>query len=202
MRIPTRKQCFQLILDMEMLNNIVAHSFRVCQVATLLAETLLDRGIAVNRDLVQVAAMLHDITKTRSIQTGERHAATGGQVLRDLGYPEVGMIIEQHVILEVCLPDAPLNEAEIVNYADKRVLHDQVVPLQNRLEYILERYGLNEERRRRILFMWRQTEQLEAKLFSRLTMQPGDLETIQWNDEMVADFSRFRNNGKTILPAS
>jgi putative nucleotidyltransferase with HDIG domain len=192
MQIPTQEECFQLILHMEMLENIVAHSFRVCQVATLLADELIEADVVVNRELVRASALLHDITKTRSIKTGERHADTGGQVLREQGYPEVGCIIEQHVVLNVCRPDEPLSEAEIVNYADKRVLHDQVVPLQNRLAYILERYGLDEERRKRIRFMWEQTEQLEAKLFRRLQMAPAALENVQWDHALLDDFDRFR----------
>jgi hypothetical protein len=104
----------------------------------------------------------------------------------------VGFIIEQHVVLNECRSDAPVNEAEIVNYADKRVLHDQVVPLQNRLAYILERYGRNEERRERIRFMWEQTEQLETKLFRRLEMTPAALENVQWDHALLDDFTRFR----------
>jgi putative nucleotidyltransferase with HDIG domain len=109
MQIPTQEECFQLILHMEMLENIVAHSFRVCQVATLLADELIEADVVVNRELVRASALLHDITKTRSIKTGERHADTGGQVLREQGYPEVGCIIEQHVVLNVCRPDEPLS---------------------------------------------------------------------------------------------
>jgi putative nucleotidyltransferase with HDIG domain len=192
MQIPSQEECFQLVLNMEMLENIVAHSFRVCQVATFIADELIEMDVVVNRELVRVAALLHDITKTRSIKTGEPHAATGGQVLRERGYPEVGFIIEQHVVLNECRSDAPVNEAEIVNYADKRVLHDQVVPLQNRLAYILERYGRNEERRERIRFMWEQTEQLETKLFRRLEMTPAALENVQWDHALLDDFTRFR----------
>ena len=98
-------------------------------------------------------------------------------------------------VLNACRLDDPLSEAEIVNYADKRVLHDQVVPLQNRLAYILERYGLNEERRERIRFMWEQTEHLETKLFRCLEMTPAALENVQWDHALMDDFDRFCRSG-------
>ena len=53
-----------------------------------------------NRDLIRAAALLHDITKTRSFVTSENHALTGGQFLSDLGYPEVGDLVRQHVRLD------------------------------------------------------------------------------------------------------
>jgi putative nucleotidyltransferase with HDIG domain len=179
---------------MEMLDHIVAHSVRVCQVATLLAEQLVKVNVSLNGKLVQAAAMLHDITKTRSIQTGEMHASTGACVLQDLGYPEVAGIIEQHVILDSYSFAAPPTEAEIVNYADKRVLHDRVVPLQDRLEYILERYGKDEERRQKIRFMWQKTEKLESKLFSRLPIRPKTLVEMAWGEDEIFDFFTFRDS--------
>ena len=40
---------------------------------------------------------------------------------------------------------------EIVYYADKRVKHDEIVDLDMRLEYILDRYGLGDPRRHRAI---------------------------------------------------
>ena len=69
----------------------------------------------------------------------ENHARTGAQFLSDRGYPEVGHIVRQHVVLDEYFASEELTEAEIVNYADKRVLHDQVVSLKERKYYILEK---------------------------------------------------------------
>jgi len=91
--------------------------------------------------MIRAAALLHDITKTRSFQTLEDHAETGARLVADLGYPEVGRIIGQHVRLESYPPARTPSEAEIVNYADKRVLHDRIVSLDERMGYILKKYG-------------------------------------------------------------
>ncbi len=75
---------------MQMLENIVAHSIQVCRVGMCLVNHLKLQGNQLNGQLVQTAALLHDITKTRSFETEENQALTGGQVLTDFGYLKVG----------------------------------------------------------------------------------------------------------------
>ena len=79
---------------MEMMEHIVTHSRRVCQVAVCIAEHLNHQSRQPNLKLVIAAALLHDITKTRSFKTGENHANTGARLMESLGYREVGDIIE------------------------------------------------------------------------------------------------------------
>ena len=66
---------------------------------------------------------------------------------------------------------------EIVYYADKRVRHDAVVTLDERLEYILERYGKNDERiHEQIRNNFSRCGQLEKILFSFLDFPPEEVE--------------------------
>ena len=141
MKIPTQEQCFLLMCEMKMMDHIVVHCMQVCRVATFLAEHLDATRNGLNHDLIRVSALLHDITKTRSFKTEENHALTGGQFLAEQGYPEVGELVRQHVRLDEYPDPVTLGEAEIINYADKRVLHDRIVGLDKRLDYILEKYG-------------------------------------------------------------
>jgi len=175
MRIPSKKACYHLIYEMEMMDHIVSHSILVCQVATLLVEHLYLQNIYLNREVIQASALLHDITKTRSFKTRENHAQTGERLLRDLNYPEVGDIIGQHVVLDVYMFSEPTNEAEIVNYADKRVLHDRVVSLKDRMTYVLKKYGKKSVHHERIFRLWEESKQLEKKIFAALSFSPGDL---------------------------
>lgn len=175
MKIPTIGECFRLIYEMEMLDHIIDHSIMVSNVALCLSLVLKKKFPEINIKLVTSAALLHDITKTRSFTTGESHSETGGLLLENLGYPEIGDIIRQHVILDICTSDTPVSEQEIVNYADKRVLHDQVVSLRKRLDYIKIRYGTNPEFKRRIPLMWKNTLALEAKLFKQVAFTPSQL---------------------------
>jgi putative nucleotidyltransferase with HDIG domain len=171
MRIPTETECERLMAEMEMLEHIVDHSRQVCRVALLLVERL-GGGVALNPELVRAAALLHDITKTRSFTTRENHAATGAEFLGERGFPEVGRIVGQHVTLAAYPDSAPPAEAEIVNYADKRVLHDRVVSLDERMAYILDRYGRLPEQCERIRRLWRRSTLLERRIFARLDFSP------------------------------
>jgi len=171
--IPSEEACRRLISEMGMMEHIMAHSQQVCRVSLLLADHLDHLGL--NRELIRAAALLHDITKTRSFQTLEDHAETGAQLLSEIGYPEVGRIVGQHVRLESYFASAVPSEAEVVNYADKRVLHDRIVPLSERMGYILEKYGRAPERKRNILLLWEKTKKMEERLFESLPFSPGDI---------------------------
>jgi uncharacterized protein len=175
MKIPTRDQCYQLMGDMKMMDHIVVHSMQVCRVATFLTEHLNKQHDRLNHDLIRAAALLHDITKTRSFKTREDHALTGGEFLSDRGYPEIGDLIRQHVKLDKYSVAVTISEAEVLNYADKRVLHDEIVVLDRRLDYILERYAQTPEQRERINLLWQKTRGMENKLFKDLSFAPDDL---------------------------
>jgi putative nucleotidyltransferase with HDIG domain len=175
MNIPSKKDCYGLMCEMGMLDNIVAHCMQVCRVATLLTKNLLAQGFQLNFDLIQAAALLHDITKTRSIKTQENHAETGGQFLTERGYPEVGSIVRQHVKLDEYPDPLNLGEAQIINYSDKRVLHEEIVPLDKRMDYILTKYAKIPEHRNRTRWVWKKTRELEAEIFRSLSFAPDDL---------------------------
>jgi len=164
-RVPTVEQCFSIMNEMAMMDHIVAHSCQVCHVALSIVDLLKAQDISLNRDIVCAAALLHDITKTRSLSTGENHALTGAQLLRELGYHTVADVVRQHVRLDSYNTDESPREEEIVNYADKRVLHDEVVTLQQRKTYIIERYGGTAQRHRYIHELFENTKKLEEKIF-------------------------------------
>jgi len=199
MRIPSKKECYRLIYESNMMEHIVVHSFQVCRVSLMIVDHIDIEGTALNRDLVQASAMLHDITKTRSFQTKESHDKTGAKFLRELGYQVVGNIVRQHVVLdEYLLPEFP-TEAEIVNYSDKRILHDQVVSLKERENYILERYGAEPIYRQRIRMLWRQTEKLEKKLFNCLPFSPEEVNReLAGTKDFFSEFLIFRSNSNPM----
>jgi len=178
MNIPDKEKCFAIISRMEMMPHIIDHSIMVCKVAGFMCQHLKGVHSGLNETLITAAALLHDITKTRSFATGEKHAETGGQLLVELGYTAVGDIVRQHVLLDTYAVNGSITETEIVNYSDKRVLHDQIVHLDKRLEYILEKYGTSTEFDTRIKSMWEQAESLEKKLFSDLDITPDHVSEI------------------------
>jgi uncharacterized protein len=192
MNIPSKNDCFQLMCRMQMLENIVAHSIQVCRVGECLVDHLKVQGSQMNGQLVQAAALLHDITKTRSFETEENHALTGGQDLTDLGYPEVGNLVRQHVRLDDYSENQSLSEAVIINYADKRVLHDRIVSLDERMSYIQERYGTRPKNKRQIQLLWKKTAVLEKKVFKFLPFSPDDLIHHLTPMDLSSEISNYR----------
>ena len=178
--------------EMHMLENIVAHSLQVCRVGMCLVDSLKAQGIHLDGQLVQAAALLHDITKTRSFKTGENHALTGGQYLTDSGYAEVGNLVRQHVRLDDYSEDKSLTEADIINYADKRVLHDRIVPLDERMNYIMEKYATLPEHKQRIRLLWEKTKDLEKQIFSCLPFSSNDLNDHLPSRDIAGEISRYQ----------
>ncbi|MGB5217176.1 MAG: HD domain-containing protein [Smithella sp.] len=157
-KIPGRAECEELMARFSMLPHIVEHSRQVMRVALAVTDHL-KTGVSVNRELVMAASLLHDITKTRSLKTHEKHAASGGELLRDLGFSSVAEIVEQHVIIRDLNPGGGIEEKEIVYYADKRVMHDTIVSIEERVQDLMVRYGTTEEIREQI---FRNREQMLA----------------------------------------
>jgi uncharacterized protein len=168
-RIPSRAECDELIVQYSMLPNIVKHSREVMRVALAIVDNLRS-GVSVNRDLVLAAALLHDIAKTKSLETKERHDASGGALLRELGFRSAAEIVEQHVIIQNLNLEGRLEEREIVYYADKRVLHDTIVTIEERVHDLIRRYAATEEIRHRILQNKTQALAVERKIAGFMAM--------------------------------
>jgi putative nucleotidyltransferase with HDIG domain len=197
-KIPTKVQCYQMICEMGMMDHIVIHSLQVCRVAAFLTEHLNKQHYRLNFDLIQSAALLHDITKTRSFKTREDHTLTGGEHLADRGYPEVGDLVRQHVKLDTYSVAATIREVEVLNYADKRVLHDEIVVLDRRLDYILERYAETPAHLKRINVLWQKTREMENKLFKDLSFAPDDLKRLINAGGSSPDFSEYQKVCKNL----
>jgi uncharacterized protein len=192
MNIPSKNVCFQHMCRMQMLENIVAHSIQVCRVGMCLVDHVKLQGSQINGQLVQAAALLHDITKTRSFETEENHALTGGQVLTDFGYPQVGDLVRQHVYLDDYSEHQSISEAVIINYADKRVLHDRIVPLEERMNYIMEKYATLPEHKQRIRLLWEKTKDLEIQIFSCLPFSAKDLNAHLTSRDIAGEISSYQ----------
>jgi uncharacterized protein len=173
--IPDRDECMKLMERYGMLGNIVAHSLEVTRVALFLSAELNKRGQKIDLGLVEAASLLHDIAKTQCLQTKRDHTQAGYQLLREIGYEKVGEIVAQHVWLSGEGNSTCLSEEEVVNYADKRVRHDQIVSLEERFQDLKNRYGRDE---RSIDYLERLEEtirEVENKIFLILKIHPDEI---------------------------
>lgn len=174
--LPSLEECLELLEAHRMLPNIREHSFLVMAVAGFLGRALAAAGFELSLPLIETGALLHDLGKTACLGTPHNHAECGARILAELGYPEVAQIVREHVYLDLSLWDErTMREAEVVNYADKRVLHDRVVTLEVRFADIQERYGRTPEARARIQTTETRARALEQKIFDPLAITPVNL---------------------------
>ncbi|MGA8573864.1 MAG: HD domain-containing protein [Desulfobaccales bacterium] len=183
--LPTYDDCLALMAAHGMLPNVREHSYRVMQVAAFLGQALAAAGLELHLPLISTGALLHDLGKTPCLGTAQNHAQWGAEILSALGYPELAQVVREHVRLEEELVEnpRPLREAEVVNYADKRVLHTRVVSLADRFADLKVRYGRTSEALVRINAMEVKSLALEEKLFAALPYNPADLLDIIPNDK-------------------
>lgn len=136
--LPTVSQALEMWDKYKMLDNIRQHSQVVREVAVKLWVWLDEKGVELDRLAVETGAILHDIAKTMCLGTEMRHDIEGAKIVENEGFKDLADIVRMHVRLP---KDQPLDEVMVVNYADKRVRHDEVVNIEQRFEYIAQRYG-------------------------------------------------------------
>ncbi|MCK5340950.1 MAG: HD domain-containing protein [Desulfobulbaceae bacterium] len=159
-----------------MLENIRAHSIVVARIAELIAGGVKNAGHPISLELTLAAALLHDIGKTPCLNTLEDHARKGSDICRSHQLDTIADIVAEHVVLKNGVPLPVCTEKEIVYYADKRVNHDAIVDLDDRLDYIIERYaGENAELKHAIRKNFKHCHLIESILFADLDFRPGDI---------------------------
>ncbi len=168
----------KLMEENGMYSHIRDHSLVVGRVAGLLVDGLNRAGLCLDENLALAGALLHDIAKTECLKKGCSHDRRGAEICRELGYEEVAEIVAEHVILEKG-SGQPLSEKLIVYYADKRVNHDKIVSLQDRLVSILERYaGGDRKMEEAIEANFHVCFTVEKDIFAHLDFSPVEIEEL------------------------
>jgi putative nucleotidyltransferase with HDIG domain len=141
MAVPTRFQADHLLASLDLPAGIVVHSRGVSRVAAEAAHLLAEAGVDVDADLVEVAALLHDIDKPETRRSGEPHGVVGARRLTELGYGELAGPVASHPVS--CLLDParfPRGwEAILVAIADRRV-DQEFVTIDQRIDGMARRY--------------------------------------------------------------
>lgn len=117
----------------------LAHGRGVARVALRLAAALNARGAGLDLELVESAALLHDIAKG-----SPRHEAAGAALLDSQGYGTVARIVAAHRDIP---PDTAgeLTERELVYFADKLVRGSDRVDVPTRFQQKLDLHQGDEE---------------------------------------------------------
>lgn len=156
-----------LLLKYKLPKNVIAHSRKVGGIALRVASELMRNGYAVDLELVERGALLHDIG--RSVTHGLEHGYFGGKILRKEGESEaVARIVERHVLGGISREEAermglPAKdfipetiEEKIVCYADK--LSDK-----NKIKRI-EKYLGSDAAFKRMMKLMQEVDSMRSKL--------------------------------------
>ena len=169
--IPTQAECAALWDKYGMLANIRDHSSQVALVVAWLGGQLKAQGVNVNRPLILAGALLHDLAKTYTIRHGGSHAQLGaGWVVQETGNYRLAQMVYHHVHWpwDLDIENEAMLPSLLVLYADKRVMHDRIVPLEERFEDLMQRYGVNEAARSYVHQSHEQGLVIEKALCKRL----------------------------------
>jgi uncharacterized protein len=184
---PSISTCLQLMEEYAMLPHIREHSFIVARVADTILHRLLNHAESLtlpSKNLVIAGALLHDIAKTPCLNNKCDHAEEGAKLCHQLGFPEIAEIVKEHVRLfsytEKRYKEGIFLAKDIIFYADKRVNHSSVVDLNERLAYILDKYGNNEPGRCQIIKTnFQKCQNLEGWLCRKAKCNPADLANLE-----------------------
>lgn len=151
-----------------MLPNVRQHSLLVAQIATRLASDLFAAGYLTDCAAIRASALLHDIAKTYCLRQGGGHAQLGAAwVVSETHNYAVAQGVFLHVWWPWPLPDKETLATSlplIVLYADKRARHNTCVPLAERFEDLLQRYGTCQAARESINASFEQSKAIEDRL--------------------------------------
>jgi putative nucleotidyltransferase with HDIG domain len=139
--VPSPPEAEQLLASFNLPDGIVTHSRGVSRVAAEAARLLAAAGVALDPDLVAVAALLHDIDKQETRDHGAQHGLVGARWMAERGFPELAEPIASHPI--GCLLDptrAPRGwESVAVAVADRHVAQG-FVSIDERIDDLARRY--------------------------------------------------------------
>lgn len=174
--VPSIHTCHSIMVEIGMPEHIQRHSIMVERAAVLIARAHIRAGADLSLDRIRAGALLHDIAKAECFESGENHAARGGAMCLERGFHEIAGIVEEHVRLRDFHTNGGVRAKEIVYYADKRVNHDRIVSLDERLEKLIARYGAGrDDLKQRLEDNFHQCRAVEHKLFRGLKFKAEDL---------------------------
>lgn len=204
--LPTRKECLAIIEEHHVPQHIVKHSLAVAKLAVFLAQRLTEKGITVDVNLVDRACLLHDIVRIcdfkeldygrfeQAVTTEDKaiwqqlrakyketpHEYAAYDILKDK-YPMLALTIKKHRYIGILNEKEKPNtwEEKLVYYADMRVMHDKIVPLEKRLTEAHKRnvhfYKTEAQRLSTIAKVDPLIYSLEKEIFDEIGLSPLDI---------------------------
>ncbi len=158
-KVPSKDEIEKLYSKYDVPPHIVRHMKKVAEVLSDILSDLRQRGTMYDDELMEAAALTHDIARTR-----KDHPEAGANILKEEGYDLIGMIVKEHnsPILFKRYPDK-LSEEDLLFYADKIVKEDHIVTLKERFEKSFSGYT-SEDAQKNIRSRYNKAANIERQL--------------------------------------
>lgn len=213
MTVPGRVEAASLLLSLDPPAWFVRHARAVAEVAAWLAARIESRGVAVDRRLVEAAALLHDVDKAlpagdpaRDLPHGEGSAAW----LTRAGHAELARAVAAHPVTRLLDGEAyrrwaafASREERIVAYADKRA-GQRLESMDARFESWRRRYGAPAADGRdaaRDDGAWRsvrvRADRLEADVCRAADVAPWEVRRLAWTGSAIRSARRAAGTDAT-----
>ena len=193
--IPTREECLHLMDKFKTPIGVRKHSEVVNKVAVFLAKKLRAAGVDIDINMVDAASFLHDFVRQlnfysfegakqeevavwrplKEIYSHMDHADVAAELLKNK-YPKIGEIIAKHGCQAIHNDETETWEEKVVAYADRRVIHNKIVSVDERFEDVRIRHeefyvksGLDPQKEKKIIL------KLEKSIFRKLKFKPEEL---------------------------
>lgn len=137
--LPGEGQCLAILTRHHVPDRIIRHGQTVARLAVGIASKLNEFGYRLDVDLIQAAALLHDIAKGRP-----NHAAAGAEILAGMDYPRIASIVASHMDFDAP-PESEIEETAVVYLADKMVEGDRILSLASRQQRATSRFSSEPE---------------------------------------------------------
>ncbi len=179
--VPSEQDCVELWNFYHMPEHIRRHSELVAAYAIYLGQALSEQGVQIDLPALYAAALLHDIAKIHCVKHGGSHAQVGAAwVVQKTGQHLLAQGVLFHVYWpwQICFDSWPL--PLIIEYADKRVMHDRFVALDERFKDLMQRYGHDQQAKANMHKMERQAYELEQQLTEKYKVDVNADFTYSW----------------------
>lgn len=177
--IPTEKECRAIWIQCNVPEQVKIHSAMVAELARILAASLNRNGMRLDVGLIVSAALLHDIARPQP-----DHATAGAGILARMGYPRVARIVADHVDLRG--GGEGLTESALVYLADKCILDNRPVSLDERFRAPLTRFAHTPGALENALRRKHDAEQIAALLEDALGASVADTVGKHWKAILAA----------------
>lgn len=139
-------RCLELLESYGTPDHVVAHCIEVARVAVLFGRALKNKGCPLDLELIESAALLHDMARVR-----DRHWDVTADLLEGMGHTREASIIRTHMHHPFPEEGTCPTESDLVCLADRVVLEDHYVGLDERMAYVLAKAGNNQEIKQKIM---------------------------------------------------